>query len=511
VEERRWPPDACIPQVRRHFDAPREGMTLTPNQMTEPENATELQPLATDPEETTHAEQDHVHAGHDHTHDHDHEHTHEPQATLNPELMREVAVEVDADTVSKSFRNVVKKYQKLARIPGFRVGKVPEGVIKNRFAREVRQEVLEELVSERFRQTMIEQKMNPVSQPQLTNLMLVDGQPLQFKAVFEIKPEIDVSGYETVAVTKPDTALTEEEFAAEMARVMDQHGTVEPVEEDREIVKGDWAEIEFKGEFQELAQVVGEDPAAPAQEPITGDDVLLEVGGVNTLEAFNSALLGSKVGQEMTFEVTYPADFGEQRLAGQTIKYDVKVKAIKKKTFPEKDDDFAQQLGNYESWAEFEEKLRDMAAGRKKDALENRAKDMMVEEFIQRFQFPVPETFVQAQIDARLDRGLRALAQQGMKPEDMRKLDFARLRAVQRDQAVNEVKASLILDKLAEVEGVTISDDELEREIYMASLQAREPFDTVKARMVEDGTIDRMREQMAREKTGTAVFEKLAK
>jgi trigger factor len=331
-------------------------------------------------------------------------------------------------------------------------------------------------------------------------------------AAFETKPEIDITGWESISVAKPDTSVSDEEFAGELQRVMDQHGTVEPVEEDRAIVDGDWAEIEFKGEVQEMAQVVGEDPAdKPAPEPITGDDVLLEVGGKNTLDAFNSALRGSKVGQEMTFEVTYPEDFGEQRLAGQTVKYDVKVKAIKKKIYPEKDDEFAAQLGDYDSWADFEQKLREMTAGRKKDTLENQAKDRMIEQFIERFQFPVPETFVQQQIDARLDRGLRALAQQGMKPEDMRKLDFARLRAAQRDQAVNEVKASLILDKLAEVEGVKVTDDELEREILMASLQAREPLETLRARMVEEGSIDRMREQMAREKTGTIVYEKLAK
>ncbi len=472
--------------------------------MTETENAAEAQPLTDTPEQT-----------HEHTHDdhagHDHTHSHEPQATLNPELMREIAVEVDADTVSKAFRGVVKKYQKLARIPGFRVGKVPETVIKSRFSKEVRQEVLEELVSDRFRQAIEEQKLQPVSQPQLTNLMLVEGQPLQFKAAFEVKPEIDVTGYDAVSVARPDVAVSDAEYNAEMARVMDQHGTVEPVEDDRAIVDGDWAEIEFKGEIQELAQVVGEEPeTTPANEPITGDDVLLEVGGSNTLEAFSSALRGSRVGQEMTFEVTYPAEFGESRLAGQTVKYDVKVKAIKKKIYPEKDDDFASQLGEYASWPEFEEKLREQISARKKDALENQAKDRMVEEFIARFQFPVPETFVQQQIDARLDRGLRALAQQGMTPEDMRKLDFARLREAQRDQAVNEVKASLILDKLAEAEGVKVTDDELERELFMASLQSREPLDTLRARMTQDGSMERMREQMLREKTGTMLFEKLA-
>ena len=460
-------------------------------------------PAGTDTALTT-GEETASHAGHDHNH--------EAQPTLNPALMREVAVEVDADTVSKAFRTVVKKYQKLARIPGFRVGKVPEQVIKNRFAKDVRQEVLDELVSARFQQTLAEQNIRPVSQPQLTNLMLVDGQPLQFKAAFEVMPEIDVAGYDAVSVARPETAVTDAEYAAELQRVMDQHGTVEPVEEDRELHDGDWTEIEFTGVMQPMVQVVGEEPQADEQiEPITGEDVLIEVGGANTLPAFSEALRGSKVGQEMGFEVTYPADFGEPRLAGQTVKYDVKVKALKKKTYPEKDEDFAKQLGNYESWDDFEAKLREMANGRKKDALENQAKDAMLGEMIAKFEFPVPETFVQAQIDARLDRGLRALANQGMTPEDMRKLNFAQLRAAQRDQAISEVKASLILDRVADIEGVEVTDDEMEREMLMASLQAREPLDTLRARMTEDGSMSRMREQMRREKTGTILYEKLAR
>lgn len=449
--------------------------------------ANELQPVAA-------AEHAHEHAGH--THD---------QPTLNPDLTREVAVEADADTVSKAFKTVVKKYQRLARIPGFRVGKVPETVIKNRFSKEVREEVMESLVAERFRQAMVEQKLNPISQPQLTNLLLVDGQPLQFKAAFEVLPEIDVTGYDSLEVAKPETELSEAEYQAELARVLDAHGTVETVEEEREIVDGDWAEIEFKGLMQN-APAEGEE-----NEPIIGEDVLIEVGGVNTLPAFSEALRGKKVGQEMEFEVTYPAEFGEPRLAGQTVKYDVTLKTIKKKTFPEKDEEFARQLGEYDSWNDFETKLREMAAGRKKDQAENRAKEKMVEDLIARFQFPVPETFVQQQIDARLDRGLRALAQQGMTSEDMRKLDFGRLREAQRDQAVDEVKASLILDRVAEAEGVQVTGDELERELLMASLQAREPLETMRERLVKDGTMDRMSEQMRREKTGTVLYEKLAK
>jgi trigger factor len=351
-----------------------------------------------------------------------------------------------------------------------------------------------------------------VSEPQLVDLQLEDGQPLTFKAAFEVAPAFDITGYDSVKVTKPEVALTDAEYEAELARVLDGHATVEPVEEDRALVDGDWAEIQFRGDVKDLAQTVTEDGLASTStaEPIVGDDVLIEIGGKNTLAAFNEALRGAKVGQELKFEADYPPDFGERRLAGQSVSYDVTVKTIKKKTFPERDAEFAKQLGNYESFEEFENNLRERASARKKDALESQAKDAMLGELIGRYQFPVPEAFVQQQVDARLDRGLRALAQQGMRPEDMRNLDFGRLRLAQRDQAVNEVKASMILDRLAEAEGVTISDDELDRELLMLSIQSREPLETLRERLSKDGGLDRIREQMRREKTGSVLYEKLS-
>jgi trigger factor len=475
-----------------------EGMDLTPTEMTETNETAEQQSEVTQP--------------HEHTHDHDHEHTHPPAPALNPELTREIEVEVGADEVSKSFKTVVKRYQKLARIPGFRAGKVPESLIRTKFAKEVRQEVLESLVSERFRKAITEQKLRPVSEPQLLDMQLFDGQPLKFKAAFEVAPEIDITGYDSVRVSKPDAALSTEEFDAELNRVLDSHATVEPVEEERALVDGDWAEIQFRGEMKDLAQTVTEEGVqnASTQAPITGEDVLIEIGGKNTLAAFNDALRGAKPGQELKFEVDYPADFGERRLAGQTVSYDVTVKGIKHKSYPERDAEFAKQLGNYESWDDFETKLREHAADRKKNALDNGVKDKMLGELIERFQFPVPESFVQQQIEARLDRGLRALAQQGMSVEDMRKLDFVRLREAQRDQAINEVKASMVLDRIAEAEGVTVSDEDVDRELLMLSIQSREPLEALRERLSHDGGLDRIREQMRREKTGSVLYERLS-
>jgi len=442
---------------------------------------------------------------------HDHDHVHHAPA-LNPELTRSIEVEAPAAEVSKAFKQVIKRYTKVARIPGFRAGKVPEALIKSRFAKEVRQEVLESLVSEKFREALIEQKVQPVSQPQVSEMQLFDGQPLKFKATFETLPEFSIDGYDAIKVERPDSAVSEDEFQSELANVLDHHAVVEPVEEDRAISDGDWAEIGFKGQVQELAQTVGEDGVESKSEgkEITGEDVLIEIGGKNTLQAFNEALRGARVGQELAFEATYPPEFGDARLAGRTVSYDVTVKSIKKKTFPERDEEFAKQLGPYTDWNDFETQLRERASSRKKNALESQARDKMVEELIAKYSFPVPETFVQQQIDARLERGLRALAQQGMSSDAMRQLDFGRLREAQRDQAINEVKASLILDKVAEHEHVTVSDEDMERELLMLSIQSREPLDALRKRLTEDGSLDRIREQMRREKTGAVLFDRLA-
>jgi len=452
---------------------------------------------------------EHSHDGHDHD---GHEHHQHAAPTLNPELTRSIEVEASVEDVAKAFQQVTKRYTKLARIPGFRAGKVPPSLIKSRFAKEVRQEVLESLVSDRFRKALQEQNIQPVSQPQISELLLAEGAPLKFKATFEVLPEINIDGYDSLKVERPDAKLEEGEFDAELANVLDHHATVEPVEEDRAITEGDWAEIGFTGKLQELAQVVGEDGLESKSEsqPITGEDVLIEIGGKNTLQAFNDALRGAKVGQELSFEAAYPAEFGDARLAGQTVSYDVTVKAIKKKTFPERDEEFAKQLGPYSDWNDFETKLRERVTNRKKEALESHARDKMLDELVAKYQFPVPETFVQQQVDARLERGLRALAQQGMSSDAMRQLDFGRLREAQRDQAVTEVKVSLILDKVAEREHIEVTDEDLERELLMLSIQSREPLDALRKRLSEDGSMDRIREQMRREKTGSALFDKLA-
>jgi trigger factor len=185
------------------------------------------------------------------------------------------------------------------------------------------------------------------------------------------------------------------------------------------------------------------------------------------------------------------------------------VKAIKKRILPELNEDFAKEMGNYESLEQLENAVREHLANRKRRSVESETKDRLFAALVEKFQFPVPESMVQQQVDARLERGLRALAAQGMNPEQMRKLDFGRLRVAQRDSAVAEVKAQILLDRIAEKEGVTVSDEELDRELHLVALQSREPYETLHQRLTDDGGLARIREQLKREKTASLLYERL--
>jgi len=443
------------------------------------------------------AEEQHAHAEHDHEHDHAHEHHHGP--VLNPECTRELVLDIPAEEVSKSFRSVVRNYQKYAKLPGFRPGKVPESVVRRRFASEIRKDVIDGLLPERFNKGVQELGVKPVGQPQVTELTVDDGQPLHVKAVFEYLPEFSIEGYQGVVVEKPSVEVTDEEFQHELEQLRDSRATVEPVEEDRALVDGDWAQISYTGKM-------ADDPEAA---PITGEDTLVEIGGKDTVEAFNAVLRGAKPGQELKAEVIYPADYPDAKLQGKTVEYEVTVKGIKKRTVPELNDDFARELGQYESLSELENRVREHMTNRKRRSVEGETKDRLFAAMLERFQFPVPESLVQEQVDARLERGLRALAAQGMNPEQMRQMDFSRLRVAQRDSAVAEVRTFILLDRIAEAEGISVSDEELDHELQLAALQTREPIDTLRQRLTDDGGLARIREQLRREKTASLLYERL--
>ena len=402
---------------------------------------------------------------------------------------REIAVEVPAEDVQRETEALIQKYQKLARLPGFRKGHVPASIIKQRFSEDIKTEVVEALVPRYFRQEAEKQGLVPVSQPRVTDLHIHDGEPLRFKASFEILPEIKVEGYKELRAEKPVIEITDEEVQQALNHLQEQHAAFEAIE-GRALGDGDFAQVSLDGR-----------PKDGDGQPVHMDDVLVEIGGKNTMPEFTEHLRGASAGDEKTFEVKYPEDSNDQRLRGKTFDYAVKILSMKKKNLPELNDAFAKELGDFTGIEDVNKRVRENMEAEKKHTAEHEAKDKLVAELVKRNDFEVPEAMVDRQIDVRLERGLRALAAQGMRPEDMKKMDLNRLRAGQRDQAVQEVKASLLLDRIADLEKIEVSDEEIDHEIEALALQTKQTSEAVRARLTRDGALDRIRNRIRNEKT----------
>jgi trigger factor len=231
------------------------------------------------------------------------------------------------------------------------------------------------------------------------------------------------------------------------------------------------------------------------------DEVLVEIGGANTVNEFSTNLRGTKTAEERIFDVAYPADFYDARLAGKTLHYTVKVNAIKKKTLPELNDEFVREVSkDFQTVDELRRRIREGMETERTHKAEHEAKEKLIAELVEKHDFPVPWALVERQVDVRLERGLRMLASQGMSTEAMRRMDLGRLRAAQRDLAEKEVKSNLLLTRIAEVEGIEITEEELEQEVQIMARQMDQPPDAVRTKLAEEGAIDRIRNRMRSDK-----------
>ena len=415
----------------------------------------------------------------------------ETTETKQDGVKREISVEIPAEDVTRETETLIAKYQKVARLPGFRAGHVPASIIRQRFKEDLKSDVVEALVPRYFRKEAEKLGMVPVSQPRVTDLHIHDGEPLRFKASFEIMPEIKVEGYKELRTDHPQIEVKDEEVEEALNNVREQHATFTTIE-GSPLGEGDFAQASMNGRPKD---------AGDKTQPVHMDEVLIEIGGKNTVPEFSANLRGANAGDTREFEVVYPEDINDKRLAGKTFVYTVKVQAVKQKSLPELNDDFAKELGDFTELGQVRKQIRENMIAERKHNAEREAKDKLVAELVKRNDFEVPESLVDRQIDLRLERGLRALAAQGMKMEDMKKMDLPRLRAGQRDQAVQDVKSSLLLERIAEMEKIDVGDDEVNHELEALAHQSKQTPEAIRTRLTQDGGLDRIRNRIRSEKT----------
>ena len=400
---------------------------------------------------------------------------------------RELELEIPVEEVSKSSEKVAKEFAKVARVPGFRPGKAPISLIKRRFAEEIKSEVLQNLVPETVEKAVAEQKLSPISQPQVDKLEFNEGQPVKFRASFDVLPEFTLAGYKSLEIEMPEMTITDEDVTKALAETQQRAAAFAPVE-GRAVENDDFVQVKLHGTPE------------GGGEPLQAESVLCHVGAEETMEPFNENLRGANVGDHKDFDVNYPADYPDAKLAGKLFHYSVDVLGIKTKKLPELNDDFAKDVSDATTLDELKTKIRESLEHEKNHRQKELQREKVIGELVKLHDFPVPESLVEHQMDVRLERVVRSLAQQGVDPRAVN-VDWVSLRRRQEERAKEDVKAELVIDRIATEEKIEVTDEELEHEIEHLASHSGESAEAVRARLTKQEALDRMKAKLRSDKT----------
>ena len=433
------------------------------------------------------------------------------------ECRRELVIEVPAEEVHQESERVTRQLQRRARLPGFRPGKAPLSLIQQRFRDEIREEVLRALVPEHFRRRVQAENLEPVAAPQIDEVSLEPDaeQPLRFKAVFEVIPAFDLGDYTGLEVEVVEPAVSEEDVEASLKQLQEEQAVFTAVE-DRPLEDGDFAVISLTGKPQGEKPPEGQEPSqgqpaagGPGKPPVKLEEVLCEIGGSDTMPAFSEHLRGVGPGEERAFPVSYPEDFNDQRLAGRTLLYTVRVNAIKQKQVPELNDEFAREVGSFTTLEEVRASIGQNLLERARQRAEQQAKEKLLDRLVELHEFPVPESLVDKQVQTRLERSVRQLVAQGMDPSRLN-LDWERLRSSHLEGGRRDVRAGVLLERIAEREQIQVSEEELRRETENLAQQAGRGGHSAeaRARLTKPEVADRIKGRLRNDKTLDLLYQK---
>jgi trigger factor len=404
---------------------------------------------------------------------------------------RELELEIPAENVTKATEKVARDLARVARVPGFRPGKAPVTLIRRRFAEDIQGEVLQSLVPEYLEKALDEKKLVPVTRPAVDKVDFKEGEPLRFRAVFEVLPEFELGDYKNLAVNVDAIETGDAQVDATIENIRARAATFVPVE-GRAAQDGDYVLIKLTG------VLVG------GGEPVQADNILCHIGAEETLESFTENLRGTNSGETKKFRSQYPDDYPDQKLAGKAYDYTVEVQGIKEKKLPELNDEFAKdaagEKGGFSTLAEMRKVvLKDLEAA-KEDQQQTQGHEKLLEALVKLHDFPVPEALVEHQMNVRLERSVRSLTAQGVDPRAVN-IDWVALRNHQRERAVDDVKAELLIDRIADAEKIDATDEEVEKEINALAEHSGESATALRARLTKQGVLDRMKSKLRSDKT----------
>jgi trigger factor len=419
------------------------------------------------------------------------------------ETRKNLVVEIESDVVDAEIDKVSRDYSKAARIPGFRPGKVPAKVVRQRFRDQILHDVAHGLIPRAVDEALRERGIEPVDTPDIKDVVVEEGHPLKFTATFDTVPPIDPGDYSTVRLIRGNTAVTETAVDQALAGLRERGARYEPVE-GRGITQGDSVLMDL------VRTTSGEAHTHDHDDPDHADhdhgprsdnhqNVTVDIGATANPPGFDEQLKGLTAGTDKSFDITYPEDYAIKELAGTTVKYDVNVKAIRKRIVPELDDEFAKDLGDFESLDALKTRVRGDLEHEARHESERELRTDLLKQLASRVTFDVPQALLEREVDRRVEEFVRRLIDQQIDPMKTN-INWEEFRERQREAAAEAVRGALVLDEVARRENIMVSTDEIEAEIARYAERTGRTPAAVRARLEKEGGIGRVYAGLRRER-----------
>ncbi len=371
--------------------------------------------------------------------------------------MAKLTVEVSAEQFDECIQTAFKKNKNRFVLPGFRRGKAPFHMIEKMYGASVfYEDAADEAINNTYAEALQESGLEIVSRPEITVEKIEKGQPFVYSAMVAVKPEVTLGQYKGIEVEKVSEEVTDEEIAAELAKVQDQNSRLITIE-DRPVADGDHVTIDFKG-FVDGAPFEGGE----------AQDYPLTIGSHSFIDTFEEQLIGKQAGEACEVNVTFPEEYHADNLAGKPALFQVTVKEIKKKELPELNDEFASEVSEFETMDEYKADLRAKLEEKKKKDAATQNEDRVVEAVVAGASMDIPDPMVNSQVESMVQDYARRMQSQGISLDDYMKYTGTTmndLKEQMKPQAVRRIQTRLVLEAVAKAEDIQISDERMDEEL----------------------------------------------
>ena len=413
--------------------------------------------------------------------------------------MAKLTIEVEAGEFVKAIEVAYNKNKKKISIPGFRAGKVPRAMIEKMYGKQVfYEDAANEIIPDAYEKAYNECEEEITSMPKVEVVQMEEGKPFIFTAEVALKPEVTLGEYKGITIDKVETTVTEEEVNEEIEKERKNSARTITIE-DRPVKDGDIVTIDFEGFVDDVAFEGGK-----------GTDYPLTIGSHSFIEGFEEQLIGKSIGEDVVVDVTFPEEYHAEELKGKPAKFNVTIKGIKENELPELDDEFASEVSEYETFAEYKKSVEDHLKESKEAEATTKKEDAVIAKIIENATMEIPEAMLQTEQKGIVNDFSQRLAMQGMNIDQYYMytgMNEEKMMEQVKEQAERRIKTRLVCEAIVKAENIEVSEDELDAEIKKLADQYKIEPEKIKNEWMDEERIKEFKKDIAIQKAITLVTE----